>query len=97
MGSEVVTRMLDAVGDPNRLEIIFLLGSQGRLNVGEIASRFRISRPSISHHLKVLKDAGVVRGEKVGQEVYYRLDRSRVVAGLRELADAIESCCPPEG
>ena len=66
------------------------------MNVGEITSQFRLSRPAISHHLKVLKDAGIVKSQKTGQEVHYRLDRARIVAGLRMIADAIEGCCPPE-
>jgi DNA-binding transcriptional ArsR family regulator len=86
-------RLLDSVRDPIRMEIIFLLAPGSPLNVGEIASRFKISRPAISHHLKVLKDAGVVRPEKAGQEVYYRLDRARIVSGLRQIADDIEHCC----
>ena len=65
--------------------------------MGEIASRYqRMSRPAISHHLKVLRDAGIVRNEKVGQEVQYWLDRTRIIEDLRALADAIEACCPPE-
>lgn len=83
-----VTRFLVALGDPVRLQLLYLLGDQGRRNVGEIAANFRLSRPAISHHLKVLKDAGVLDSEKVGQEVYYRLERTRIVAGLRALADA---------
>jgi DNA-binding transcriptional ArsR family regulator len=60
------------------------------LNVGQISSKFRLSRPSISHHLKVLKDAGVVRSEKSGQEIFYWLDFERVVLALCALADKIE-------
>ncbi len=86
-----ITRFLTAMGDPMRLRLLFLLGEQGRRNVGEIASQFSLSRPAISHHLKVLKDAGVVNSEKMGQEVYYWLDRDQVVANLRVLADATEA------
>lgn len=82
------TRFLTALGDPMRLQLLYLLGDQGRRNVGEIAANFRLSRPAISHHLKVLKDAGVIDSEKVGQEVYYWLERDRIVANLRALADA---------
>jgi len=95
-GVEDAARLLEAVRDPIRMEIVFLLGRGSAMNVGEITGQFRLSRPAISHHLKVLKDAGVVRSEKVGQEVHYRLDRARIVAGLRRIADAIEDCCPPE-
>lgn len=93
MSTEDAMRLLDGVRDPNRLEIIFLLGKNKPMNVGEISAHFHISRPAISHHLKVLKDAGIVRNEKIGQEIYYRLDRQVIVAGLRMIADAIENCC----
>jgi DNA-binding transcriptional ArsR family regulator len=45
--------------------------------------------------LKVLKDAGILRSEKAGQEIFYRLDANRVISGLRRMADMIENCCPP--
>ena len=83
-----ITRFLTALGDPVRLQLLYLLGDQGRRNVGTIASHFRLSRPAISHHLKVLKDAGVIESEKSGQEVYYWLVRDHVVASLQALADA---------
>ncbi len=94
--SDDTTRLLDGIRDSARLEIILLLGKSKAMNVTEIASHFKISRPAISHHLKVLKDAGIVRSEKTGQEIYYRLDADRVVSGLRRIADMIENCCPPE-
>jgi ArsR family transcriptional regulator, arsenate/arsenite/antimonite-responsive transcriptional repressor len=83
-----------AIGDPVRLELLSLLFHKGRSNVGDIASNFRLSRPAISHHLKVLKEAGVVDYEKVGQEGFYWLNRSHVVSRLREIADGIESFAP---
>ncbi len=86
--SKDITRFLTAFGEPMRLQLLYLLGAQGRRNVGDIAGQFRLSRPAISHHLKVLKDAGVLDSEKVGQEVYYWLERERIVATLRALADA---------
>ena len=91
--AEGAQRLLDGMRDPNRMEIIFLLGKGKPLNVNEITTQFHISRPAISHHLKVLKDAGIVHSEKIGQEIYYRLDRERIVAGLRLIADEIEHCC----
>ena len=91
-----VARLLDAAADPIRLNIVFLLARENRLNVGDIAARFpKISRPAVSHHLRVLKDAGAVAAEKVGQEVFYSLDRTRVVDALRQLAAEIEACCAP--
>jgi ArsR family transcriptional regulator, arsenate/arsenite/antimonite-responsive transcriptional repressor len=97
--SKEVLRLLDGVSDSNRVKIIFLLGQAKSMNVGDITTRFHISRPAISHHLKVLKDAGIVRSEKIGQEIYYQLDRKVIVDGLRKFADALDHCCsdqPPK-
>lgn len=91
-----ITKLLDGIRDAARLEIILLLGKSGAMNVNEIAGHFRISRPAVSHHLKVLKDADILQSEKRGQEVYYKLDADRIVSGLRQFADMIENCCPPE-
>ncbi len=91
-----VTRLLEAASDPMRLSIVFLLAA-GPLNAGDIANRIsRITRPAVSHHLRILRDAGIVDSEKRGQEVYYWLERERIVNGLRGVADAIESCCTPD-
>jgi ArsR family transcriptional regulator len=89
-------RLLDGVRDSVRMEIILLLAKSSPMNVTDISARFKISRPAVSHHLKVLKDAGIVRSEKTGQEIFYRLDAPRVITGLRQIADMIENCCPPK-
>lgn len=87
--NEVAT-FLTAIGDPVRLQILFVLRGD-RLNVGEVAAQFKLSRPAISHHLKVLKGAGIVRSEKMGQEVFYWVDKPYIVGELRKLADILES------
>jgi ArsR family transcriptional regulator, arsenate/arsenite/antimonite-responsive transcriptional repressor len=92
LDKEDVTRLFTGLGDPMRLEIIFLLGEHDRLNVGEIAANFRLSRPAISHHLKVLKDAHVLKSEKRAQEVYYWLDFASVSQRLREVIQVLEAC-----
>ena len=64
-----------ALADPTRREILNLL-KDGKRNAGEIASRFEMSAPTISHHLSVLKDAGLVLDEKEGKYIYYELNTS---------------------
>ncbi|MFD1737175.1 ArsR/SmtB family transcription factor [Bacillus salitolerans] len=91
---EEILRLLDAVSDPIRTQLIFLIGQHGRMNVTDITAHFALSRPAISHHLKVLKDAGALSSNKKGQEVFYELNRRQVVTALRTLADSIEGCCP---
>jgi ArsR family transcriptional regulator len=93
MNQEEVMRVLQSLSDPVRLDIVYLLGREGPMNVNRIASNFRISRPAISHHLKVLRSAKIVSATKNGQEVENQFEGEHVVAWLREIADQLEACC----
>ena len=62
-----------ALNDPTRREILEMLKEKD-LTAGEIADRFNISKPSISHHLDLLRQAGLVASEKEGQFIYYSLN-----------------------
>ncbi|MGV6862714.1 MAG: autorepressor SdpR family transcription factor [Putridiphycobacter sp.] len=62
-----------ALNDETRRKIIELL-KEGDLNAGEIAEKFNISKPSISHHLDILKRADLISSEKKGQFVKYSLN-----------------------
>lgn len=63
-----------ALADRNRRKIIRLLRSNEEMTAGEIAEEFNISKPAISDHLKILKNAGLVFSEKKGQYVEYSLN-----------------------
>ncbi|WP_161820919.1 autorepressor SdpR family transcription factor [Sporotomaculum syntrophicum] len=64
-----------ALSDPTRREILKIL-RQGDLTAGEIAEHFNISKPSLSHHLNVLKQADLVLDERKGQYISYSLNTS---------------------
>ena len=68
----MVTDPFEALGDPNRREILQLLGTEG-LAVGEIAEAMPISRPAVSRHLRLLKDAGLVAERAEGTRRIYQL------------------------
>lgn len=65
--------LFKALADPTRREILRLLRS-GDMTAGEIAARFPITAPSVSHHLSLLKQANLVLDERRGQNVYYSLN-----------------------
>ena len=73
----------DALADPTRRQILRLLRA-GDLNAGEIAASFNMTKPSISHHLNILKNADLVRGERSGQNIVYSINTS-VVEDLMDL------------
>ncbi|HHW03205.1 MAG TPA: winged helix-turn-helix transcriptional regulator [Thermoanaerobacterales bacterium] len=64
-----------ALSDPVRRQILMMLKEQD-LTAGEIAEKFDITKPSISHHLNILKQAGMVLDERKGQNIYYSINTS---------------------
>ncbi|GAB4508335.1 MAG: autorepressor SdpR family transcription factor [Allomuricauda sp.] len=68
-----MNKLFKALNDETRRQIVELLKEKD-MNAGEIAERFDISKPSISHHLDILKQADLVSSEKRGQFVEYSLN-----------------------
>ena len=83
--------LLDALAEPARQDLVQLLARE-ELNVGDIASRVTLSRPTVSHHLNILRRAGLVRVRKQGREMFYRLNKDRIVGTLQGLLDSL-TCC----
>ncbi|MNJ01938.1 Transcriptional repressor SdpR [compost metagenome] len=63
------------------------------MTVNEITEKLTLSRPAVSHHLKLLKNAGVVKVEQVGTQRYYELSMQEAVDLLRRLLTALERDC----
>ena len=74
--------LFKALGDPTRREILEMLNAKD-LTAGEISEAFRISKPSISYHLDLLKQGGLVIAIKRGQYIYYSLNTSAVDETLK--------------
>ncbi|PGH41085.1 transcriptional regulator [Micromonospora sp. WMMA1996] len=72
-----------ALANPTRRELLRLLREEGEQPVQRLADRFDMRRPSLSEHLRVLKDAGLVTEQPVGRQRFYALRPEP----LRELAD----------
>lgn len=70
-----LARMFRALGDPVRLRILSIVASHahGEACVCDISSAFDLTQPTISHHLKVLREAGLLDSERRGTWVYYRV------------------------
>lgn len=71
-----ISRAFTALGDEHRQRILLTFEPGERLNVGQIVEVSTLSRSAVSHHLKLLKEAGVLASEKVGKEVYYWIDKA---------------------
>ena len=73
--------VIKALGDETRIEILKIIGKQ-ELNASEISDQCILSRPTVSHHLQILKRANVLEARKEGKEIYYSVNMST----LKELA-----------
>ncbi|MFQ5938320.1 MAG: ArsR/SmtB family transcription factor [Acidiferrobacterales bacterium] len=76
-------RFFSALGDPTRQKILLVFESNEEICVNEIARLFKLSRPAISHHLRVLRNAELLLCEKRGKEVYYRVNYPYCVQVLK--------------
>jgi ArsR family transcriptional regulator len=79
-----LAQVFKALGDPVRLRLLSLIGAHqgGEVCVCDLTTAFNLAQPTISHHLKVLREAGIITSERRGTWVYYRL----VPAALERMA-----------
>jgi ArsR family transcriptional regulator len=83
-------KIFEALASTPRRKILAYL-SEVELSAGEIAARFDMTKPSISKHLQILENAGLVRSEKRGQFVYYALVKENLVNTLNGF---VQHVCP---
>jgi ArsR family transcriptional regulator, arsenate/arsenite/antimonite-responsive transcriptional repressor len=81
--------LLQAAADPTRLAILRQLSGTGPVCACELTGGADITQPTVSHHLKVLREAGWISGERRGTWIWYSL-RPEAVARFRQLAGQIE-------
>lgn len=83
-----VAPMFKALGDPTRLRLMSMITSRPEICVCELTGAFEVSGPTISHHLRVLREAGLVDSRRRGTWVYYRVrpDAVRQLGDLLDLA-----------
>lgn len=77
-----MNKVFRALNDPTRREILERLKSS-ELTAGEIADAFNITRPSISHHLDILKQAGLVSSRREGQFIKYTIETTALEDALQ--------------
>ncbi len=88
-----MAQVFKALADPVRLRLVSLIGAHqgGEVCVCELTTAFDLTQPTISHHLKVLREAGIIGSERRGTWVYYRL----VPAALERMAALLSAPASP--
>ncbi len=85
--------LFHALGDPHRQEIVLILAETEGLNVNMIVERMSLSRPAVSHHLKILLQAGLVQMQSHSRENFYSLSVDAGLAAIRLLVEQAEFVC----
>lgn len=90
--AERLAKVAKALGDPIRLQLVDVLRNHaGKVCVCELVPLFDLSQPTVSHHLKVLREAGLVASERQGLWAYYYV----LPEALQELSAWLPGCCAP--
>ncbi len=84
-----IAKVFVAMGDAHRQRILLTFGRGERLNVGQIAEVSTLSRSAVSHHLKIMREAGVLGSEKIGKEVWFWVERDALLDALADVAEYI--------
>lgn len=85
--------LFQALGDPHRQAIILLLSQHERLAVNQITEALPLSRPAVSHHLKVLRAAGLLQLARESRENYYSLTIEPALDALQALIHEARASC----
>jgi DNA-binding transcriptional ArsR family regulator len=98
LDSLVESKLFRALCEPVRLEILKVLTLQGRSDIAAVAARLPQDRSVVSRHLSFLREAGIVRREKVGRNVFFEMDGPATVAQLEDVLARFRAvvplCCP---
>lgn len=85
-----LSKVFTALGDERRQRILLLFEAGEKLNAGQIVAACPLSQSTVSHHLKILREAGVLQSEKVGKEVYFWIDKTRLSTALDSVAQYLQ-------
>ncbi len=78
MNDRNLVRVLKALADANRFRMVQVIAAAGELSCGEVGGRFHLAQPTISHHLKILTDAGVLHARREGQHAILSVNHALV-------------------
>lgn len=84
------SNMFVALGDEQRQRILLTFEPGEQLNVTQIVAASTLSRTAVSHHLKILREAGVLQSQKNGKEVYFWVDKKKIAGTLQRVLDFVQ-------
>ena len=85
-----MSKVFTALGDEHRQRILLLFEPGERLNVGQIAEVSTLARSTVSHHLKILHESGVLASEKIGKEIWFWISRDSLEITFTNVLDYLK-------
>lgn len=93
---ERLARMLKALGNPVRFQIVQILAEKQMCITGEIVEFTNLAQSTVSQHLKVLREAGLISGEVEGPATCYCLNEASILWLKEQIGAWLPNCCAPE-
>ena len=90
---ETILDLLNALNDHTRQSIIMLFQNKKEYCVNDVAKNFTLTRPTISHHLNLMKKSKILLTRKEGKEIYYSLNKGYIIKNLELLLAYLRGCC----
>ena|SRR5689334_8369526 len=84
-----ISKVYTALGDEHRQRILLTFSPGERLNIGQIVEVSTLSRTAVSHHLRVLRESGVLDSRKEGKEVYFWINKAFLIDAMETVVDYI--------
>lgn len=94
MDDKRIIRILKALAEPNRFRMLQEISAAGELTCGEVGDHFSLSQPTVSHHLKILADAGLLDVRRDGQHAVLRVNRAVLDEAVALLPTRIPTSAP---
>ncbi len=90
---EECLELFRALADKTRQEIIMVFAANKEICANDIAKNFTLSRPTISHHLNLMRRAKLLNSRKEGKEVFYSINKDYVIDLMESVLEMIKRCC----
>jgi ArsR family transcriptional regulator, arsenate/arsenite/antimonite-responsive transcriptional repressor len=85
--------LLSALSDDTRQKILKVITCQKEICVNDIAANFDLSRPTISHHLNLMRRVKLLNSRREGKEIYYSFNKTHVITTLESFLNELKNCC----
>ena len=84
-----ISKVYSALGDEHRQRILLAFEPGERLNIGQVVEVSTLGRTAVSHHLRILREAGVLQSRQEGREVYFWINKAFLIEAMQTVVDYI--------